>query len=748
MEPQPYIPGTKPADAGPLARFMPPLEEGVIARWLPLHSSTGSWLLDPFGFSPRLALEAARAGYRVLVTVNNPITRFLLEIAANPPSESDFNAALAELETAKKGDERLGAHLKSLYQTSCEKCNSEVQAEYFLWRKEADAPHARVYTCPQCNDSGERAVNKQDIERAKKIAATDGLHRSRAFERVAKLDDDDRVYAEEAIQHYLPRPLYFLTTVINRVDGLNLTPERKRALNALILVACDAGNTLWDHPATRPRPKQLNIPSQFREHNLWTQLERGLSLWTETGSPVAIEAWPRKIPESGGVCIYEGRLKELAHEVKKEIPIAAVIGSLPRPNQAFWTLSALWAGWLWGREAVEPYKVALRRRRYDWAWNATALHAAFSHLFELLPLGTPLFGFVPEPEPPFLTSALTAASAAGFDLKSVALRTEHDPIQILWNRGEHLKREANEPNVSVVREAIHSHLIERGEPASYLHVHAAALIALAEAHALKNKTQEFDEALRATNALIQSALSDDERFVHYSSGESVDTGLWSADFSPLAKRGADFSPHSESLADRVEVAIVTFLQKNPNSIYLEIEDDLYPQFTGLLTPSKAMIYAVLDSYAQRDGASLKLRAEDVALARRNERDTIIPMLELVGKRLGYSTSLADKNHVWEENNSVQFAFYVLASALVGRAMDDTPYSPEQTILVIPGGRASLIAYKASRDPALAARLKKYRLVKYRLLRTMLEVPVLTRETFEEQIASDPLEKSKSQMMMF
>jgi hypothetical protein len=90
---------------------------------------------------------------------------------------------------------------------------------------------------------------KQDIERAKKIAATDGLHRSRAFERVAKLDDDDRVYAEEAIQHYLPRPLYFLTTVINRIDGLNLTPERKRALNALILVACDAGNTLWDHPA-------------------------------------------------------------------------------------------------------------------------------------------------------------------------------------------------------------------------------------------------------------------------------------------------------------------------------------------------------------------------------------------------------------------------------------------------------------------------------------------------------------------
>ena len=222
MQAQPYIPGTKPADAGPLSRFIPPLEEGVISRWLPLHAPTSSWLLDPFGFSPRLPLEAARAGYRVLVTANNPITRFLMEISANPPAENDFKAALAELETAKKGDERLGTHLLSLYQTPCERCSREIQVEYFLWRKEEDVPYARVYACPHCDDSGEHAATQQDIDRARQIAATDGLHRSRAFERVAKLDDDDRFYAEEAIQHYLPRPLYFLTTVINRIDILKI----------------------------------------------------------------------------------------------------------------------------------------------------------------------------------------------------------------------------------------------------------------------------------------------------------------------------------------------------------------------------------------------------------------------------------------------------------------------------------------------------------------------------------------------
>ena len=107
MDHQPYIPGLSPAEPGPLSRFTPPLEEGVISTWLPLHAPAGSWLLDPFGFSPRLVLEAARAGYRVLVTVNNPITRFLLEMSSNPPSESDFKAALADLSVAKKGEERL-----------------------------------------------------------------------------------------------------------------------------------------------------------------------------------------------------------------------------------------------------------------------------------------------------------------------------------------------------------------------------------------------------------------------------------------------------------------------------------------------------------------------------------------------------------------------------------------------------------------------------------------------------------------
>lgn len=735
MEPLSYISGTSPANPGPLARFLPPLEEGTVSAWLGKHIKQGDWLLDPFGFSPRLALEAARSGYRVLVTANNPITRFLLEIAANAPVEAELKSALAELAASRKGDERLETHLQNLYLTPCEKCGKEIQAQAFLWRKGEEVPYARIYECPHCEDKGEHMATSADIERAQGIAKTASLHRARVLERVAPVDDPDREYAEEALQVYLPRAIYALATLVNRLDGLNTTEERKRLITALLLIACDSANSL--HSPDRPRPKQLTVSNQFRENNVWMALEGGINLFSETSSKVPFEAWPKKIPD-GGVCCFDGRLKSLAEQVRKEIPIAAVIGAIPRPNQAFWTLSALWSGWLWGREAAEPFKIGLRRRRYDWAWNATALNSTFRHLNDLLPLGTSMFCLVPEPEPSFLTSALTSASAAGFDLKGLALRTEHDPIQIHWGRGEHLIRETGKPDLEAVRGEIENHLVERGEPASYLHIHAAGLIALNQSHALKQNDQEFDIALRQTHSTIDAALKGDTRFIHYSSGEGVETGLW----------GLHRTALSDSLADRVEMAVVTFLQKNRHSIFLEIEDELYAQFPGLLTPSKVLIYQALNSYAVKENGAYRLRDEDKASARRGELEQMPQMIEGIGRRLGYSVRKEGKALIWEEDGKIIRAFYILASALIGRIANENQYPVEKCLLVLPGGRAPLAAYKQQRDVLLAGKMHGWKILKFRLARALNEIPVLTRETFDEQITSDPVEKAEGQLMMF
>jgi hypothetical protein len=205
---------------------------------------------------------------------------------------------------------------------------------------------------------------------------------------------------------------------------------------------------------------------------------------------------------------------------------------------------------------------------------------------------------------------------------------------------------------------------------------------------------------------------------------------------------------SDTLADRVEIAVVNYLQENPGSIYLEIENDLYTRFPGLLTPSKALIYQVLDSYATKNAAVWHLREEDSPSNRRAELKKMSTLLESLGIRLGYSIEKEEKTLLWKDQGTRVYAFYILASALIGRVLNENTHPSENCILVLPGGRAGLAIYKQQRNPVLAERMQGWKILKFRLARSLAEIPVLTRETFEEQIISDPVEKAEGQMMMF
>lgn len=731
-----FIPGEIPARDGPLARFLPPLEEGIVAEWLSLHAGRGSWILDPFGSAPRLAVEAARAGYRVLVTANNPITRFLLELTAQPPTESELKAVLADLAVTKKGGERLEDHLQSLYLTTCAKCEKEIPARAFLWRKGEETPFARIYECLHCGDSGEKPVTPADVTRFESIASTAGLHRARLIERVAKLDDPDREYAEEALSVYIPRGIYALATLINRLDMSGVTPERRRALSAMFLSTCDAANNLWGRGNERPRPKQLSPSNEYRENNVWMALEASIAEWTADAEPVPLVQWPNKLPDSG-VLIYEGRIADLASAVK-DAPITAVIGALPRPNQAFWTLSALWAGWLWGSESAEPFHLVLRRRRYDWFWNFEALQAALHSLFDLLALGTPFFGFVPEPEPSFLTSALAAARANHFELKSIALRTADDAAQIVWTRGERLHYGREDENVDeVIRNTMRDFLTARGEPVPYLPMHAAGLGALIESHALVRPDQSPEEILRGAGTRIQGSLLDESVFMRYRQGEGAETGLWGL------PRDVEMV---ESLTDRVEAAVVKFLLEHPDSTLLDILRHLAPSFPGLLTPSRGLVLAVLNSYAEQNEGRWRIRAEDKSSARNTDIEQMTGLLTVIGERLEFTTNRLDpRTVVWEEGEASEYIFHLKASAIVGGKILQGPYQRERSLVVLPGSRAGLLAYKRQRDPAFAARLDGIRFVKFRLVRALAESDGLTRETFTARLESDPLELARGKV---
>jgi hypothetical protein len=731
-----YLPGDEPENPGPLARYLPLAVDGIATAFLRRHSKPGDWVLDPFGAAPRTDLEMARLGFRVVVAVNNPVTRFLLETAANPPSQADLRAGLAELAAARKGDERLETHLQSLYLTECTKCHRQVPADAFVWKRESLVLEARIHHC-SCGDSGEYPATEADQARAASLAATDSLHRSRALERVATPHDPDRINVDEALECYLPRAVYALITIINKLDSFSLPPERRRALLALILTACDEASSLWPHPAERPRPKQLTIPPRFLEKNVWLALERSVEFWCNGGQLVKAMNWPSVPGEAGGLCLFNGPMRDLAPHLK-DISLGAVVTVLPRPNQAFWTLSALWTGWLWGREAAAPFKSVLHRRRYDWNWHAAALYATLKNLSEHLPLNAPLFAIVPEPESSFLSAALLAAAGSGFELAGLALRTRHDPAQILWQRRafSHAEKEPAGIDVEAVRRAMVSTLQERGEPVPLLHLHAAGLAAMADDHSLRWR----NEALAQINTPILAALASPE-FIHHSESKNPEIGLWGL---------TDWDAATDSLPDRVEMTIVSILQKNPGMAVVDLVTALNTELPGLLTPSLGLLRAVLASYAVEADGHLSLRPQDSPSSRRTDLETATQALSTLALRLGVTLQRQESPQrliLWQDSGETIYAFYLLASAIAGRILRQNPYPPERSLLILPGGRAGLLAYKLDRDPALRCVAERWRIVKFRALRRLTEMTGLTRELFEKELSGDPIEPPE-QMKLF
>lgn len=513
------LPNLKPTPTL-LERFLPPLEAETNLARLGAGLAPGNWILDPFGASPQLDVLLARAGYRVLVTAGNPVARFLLDLAAHPPEPGDLQAALGGLAAERKEDTRLETHLRDLYKTHCDQCRQEVSAETFIWDKKLNQPVYKIYHCLQCNANGEFPATEEDINLAEQWARSEPLHRARALGRVAELDDPEREFAEEALGIYTPRAIYAIGTLINRLDALQMSPERRRALLALLLHAFDACNALWPHQGERARPKSLQPPNFFRENNVWLALQQGLGLFQDAGSQAGgslpVTLWPEE-PPAGGICVFEGPLRDLSGQLE-DISIRWVVGASPRPNQAFWTLSALWAGWLWGREAVGPFRVVLRRRRYDWQWQAEALRALMQNLAEMLP-EKPLFTcLVCEPEPSFHSALVLAGAAGGWKLEGMEAAPGMDVLR--W-QGSLPKSKRLPQDVNFVRRVIRERLLAEGRPMAYLALHRAALAALAG----KQMIDWSENGVAELDRLVEQALLTDE-FVDVEQRASPSSGVW------------------------------------------------------------------------------------------------------------------------------------------------------------------------------------------------------------------------------
>ena len=740
-KPLTYLPASQGLYNPPLGLFLPALPQGIIGAWATENTPPGSLMLDPLGAHPLLAAEAASTGRRVLMARNNPILWLMLETICRAPGSNHLWRVLSPILVSRRADESMEDHLRGLYATPCAGCGQLIQPQGFVWERGGTQPISRVYTCPHCGDEGEREISPYDLQNLERLGNL-RLHRARASQRVLQGSEYEQASIEAALDCYLPRALYVCMSLANRMEQLEWRKEDKLLMQAMLLLVFDDATSLWHWPGRGQYHFQLSVPAKFLEKNLWLSLESAPESWGRYSSPIPITYWPKLPDDRGGICLYNRRQPDKGNLFQQENP-AAVVCVFPRPNQAFWTLSAMWSGWLWGRKAVTPMRSALTRRRYDWRWFALALEAALHDLCDAIPVDTPMFGLLPQAAPNHLLGLLAGAHASGFELSGFAANLSDEVYQCLWQAGEPVSSSSGPQIQSNLRAFMQA----RGEPVRLPAILSDYLARLAMQNSLPVNIENLEETYFSQ---LQQAVSD-----------SLKKGGFAQEYATPAgssKWGLATPPAEEMpLTERLEIAIRDKLWEQPDILLQELELHIFRSLPGRLTPETDDLRLCLQSYAEEDEETpglFHLRANEERAVRQVDRSEMAALLEKRARSLGLECTLED-NWVMEWKNAQgksMHRYFLLNSAVFSEPVLSTSANdPIQKVLVFPGSRSRWLQHRLQEDPRLKAALEagSWHLMKYRYLRWLAAQEENNLERWESLLDGDPpLEEPSDQFQLF
>jgi hypothetical protein len=714
----------------PLSRFLPPLPKGVFSAWLENHTNPGDLVIDPLGANPMLALEAASSGRVILFARNNPVIWLMLEVLAGAPTKKEIEAAVSKLLLSRQGSLTLEDQLKSIYASTCHDCGEVIQPDGFIWDAYGEIPTMKVYRCQACGAQGEKLMDDRDVRSLRQLGNV-GLQKARALQRAGASTNYEQESIQDALDCYTSRSIFTLMLLVNRLDRLPLEKKERRLLQAILIGAFDEGSAMRHWPQREYRHLQLTVPSPFFEKNLLLFLEKTAEMWQHSFGKQTVTYYPQ-LPESGsGICLYQRRLAD--HEdFLLDKSVRAAITLIPRPNQAFWTLSALWAGWLWGGKGSVPMRSALARRRYDWYWFAQAILATLKPITGKLKDDALLFCVFPESAGNFFLGLNCGMRAANLRMVGHAYRETEEMSQSSWIKANEVS--AIQP--PEIRDLALGYLNARGEPATFNELLMHCVAGLTSMQAISNRIDQIDEGLfRQIQEALAALLRDGHFATALRSSQAAGTRWWLVD-----------TRHTlQPLAERVEHFIVEWLRSHQPASLHKIEVETCKAFKGILTPSTELIHSILTSYTddiEHTAVKITLNTGEDETARAVDLQDAFALLRDLGRRLGFTVDTdEDDSMKWKNNKGEElFAFYPKTSCDISQLVLRSP--DENTtikVIVLPASRSRLIAHRLREDPRLVVSLENgWRFLKFRHLRRLAAVENLTRELWENLLDGDPM----------
>jgi hypothetical protein len=269
------------------------------------------------------------------------------------------------------------------------------------------------------------------------------------------------------------------------------------------------------------------------------------------------------------------------------------------------------------------------------------------------------------------------------------------------------------------REAAGRVLRDRAEPTAWSILQAGIYAALGRSDAL-TKVAQLPDSEHVLRGLIHDGLSQ--------CVELADQRWWLPHPpTPSPEITQTISGEGERpLADRVELAVRDWLRSREVWSSDDLLRVVYARFPDQLTPDRALVATAIQSYAVESAPhQIRLRPEDAVEARRAELMEIETLLLTLGAQLGFDAELhsQERGVIWQQADRVVYAFTLNITAEVAPLL-----RASSGVLVLPGGRATLLQHKLARDPRLTQ--TAWQVLKFSSLRHVAQSSALTSENFQ------------------
>ncbi len=774
-----FLPDGPPVDTPLWEAETRPWSSALAEHYIALANSAEGLLLDPFARHPEGVLAAVRAGRRVLAVNLDPTRLLSLRLSLSPPAPRLLDAALRALADSPKGNEPLSRHLSDLYRTSCPHCGKPVTADYFIWDGDAALPVEKLTRCSACNEERLSSVTPEDRLVLERLEPRGALYWQLMSRLVAGPQDALAERAAQLLSLYTPRNRYALAELALRAETLFDDADSLRALRGLLLSCLERCHSLFapGAPERPTRPTRLRPPRRFIERNVWKALlDSYRVLRARAAANVSWTLSLRALLEAQApvVLAQQATARSLARALPAGL-VDLVLTEPPRADAAEYALAYLWAGWLFGREATTALRpLAMPRPSSDWGWYADALKGVLGSLREVLhPNGKVVLAFGAQDDA-MLVAILQAAAQAGFRLYTAVAQPDASPtlhrlVLEIAPRAPKPTRLSPAERSELGREAALAALRITGQPMQGKTLARAILYAWGRQGAIaaspdgpsppEHIAAQPTEPTRWWDAAAAVLVPDDNLALIGPAPEQADERR--------ARLEATWwltQPHQADspLADRVESFIYDALCRQERWSEADLASALYATFPGLLTPPRDLIRAVLSSYALEESPGIRrLRPEDAPAARAAERNELQALLLSLGLRLGYAVQDVPATPgpwqpcrvLWLDENGPARAFVIQTAAALGPLL--APIDPSLALIphhvLIPGGRAALVAHKLQRVPGWTGMMaaRGWQFVKNRHLRRLAEMAELDRAGFAARLSLDPIvEQPETQLSFF